>query len=434
MEKWERYVRQHVNRPLPEAVDQRIQQTLDALKPARKRASGRRRLAGTVAAATAAIAIVVSVSSMSPAIAEAMRSLPLIGSVLELVGDAGMKRGSELRLASTVDRQVRIGDEEIRFTESLYDGSSILLAWVAQDADRDPYAFMNDVVYAVNGKPLTYSGSAPAIKLEDGTYAGAISIRAADPLPDKFQLELRSREDGSVYARLPVERRGHYRTASISKTGTWNGIGMKYHALSLYPTATELTFGLSHADLNEAAVLKFKVSDERGYVLNGSGSFAYRAAGSPKESGEYAYFFDPFETVPEQIEITPYISTAYSTVRVDGTWKGTPIALDQGAIGSVLVVDQSLEDRTLTLVCDVTGEQLDEQINRIGVEDGNGNALPRVSPPVRIQGRAHAYELKFGDVDRGDVIRITSPVFNPTTYLRDLSVTVQVPATEGGSG
>jgi hypothetical protein len=113
---------------------------------------------------------------------------------------------------------------------------------------------------------------------------------------------------------------------------------------------------------------------------------------------------------------------------VNVEWKGKPITLNQGDVGSVIIVDQKWENDKLTLIFEVTGEQIQEQIEDIWLLNRLGGPLPRVSPPIRIQGSDNKYEISFFNVDSNDSIQIKTPVFNPTKYLQDLKVIVNLPS------
>ncbi|PWW02848.1 uncharacterized protein DUF4179 [Paenibacillus cellulosilyticus] len=431
MEKWEQRLSDQVNITLPESIDQRVHHTLSELK--RKRRKPSKRAIGSIAAA-AALAVTMGMTSLSPAFAEAIRSIPLVGSVFDFVGDRGAKRASQLGLSTPLGQQVLIGDHKITFTESIYDGSNLILGWIAPAADLDPYEFATDIVFKVNGTSVNYTLSAPALRLDNGTYAGTLNINTTDQLPDKFNLDIVSPIDASSLATIPIERRGNDHTAVINKTGTWNAINFDYQTIALYPTTTVLSVHLPDAGLDKYGSLKFKVSDEQGNVRSSTGSTSDQAHGASKESGEFKYYFEPFETTPKQITIIPYLSTSYSTVKVDGEWMGKPITIPQGDVGSVRIVDQTLDNNKLTIICEVTGEQIEEQLNKISLEDRQGNPLPRVSPPIRIEGSPYKYEISFSNVDRADSFQVTSPVFNPTHYFEDLKIVVDLPSDSNVDG
>lgn len=152
-----------------------------------------------------------------------MKSIPVIGSVFEVVGDIGAKRGSQLHLATRLGQQVQFEDYAVTFTESLYDGSNIHLGLTAPSDHGDPMTFVSDVLFTVDGQRLSsYGVGASGKMLDDGTYAGTLSISADDRLPDAFVLGILSRDESTTYAQIPVERRGANHTFSIAQTRAWD--------------------------------------------------------------------------------------------------------------------------------------------------------------------------------------------------------------------
>lgn len=416
MEKWERELNHLVNASLPEQVDRRIHLTLDQLKRTRKKSFGLR--FGTTAAA-AVLVLSFGLTALSPAFAEAMKSIPVIGSVFELVGDVGTKRGSQLNLTTNVGRQIQIDDVAMTITESLYDGSSISLGLIAPADAKDPMGFVKDVTFSVDGKRLpSFSGGASTKILDDGTYAGTLSLHVDDPLPDVFTLGILSRDEAAIYAEIPVERKGENQLFAIAQTGTWNDVEVEYEDMALYPTSTKLSFRLRGTD---SPFWEFKVQDDQGRVLQPIGGHG----GGTSDDKHYVYDFEPLETVPESLTITPYLVGSDSTTRIDGEWKGTPITLSQGKAGSVTVVDQKFEDDNLTLTYEVEGERLFEQANEIWLEDEKGKPFDK-GTPIRIQGRDHRYQLTFSNVRKTDSVFLSTPRFNAPVYLEELAVVVDL--------
>ncbi|MGD0031001.1 MULTISPECIES: DUF4179 domain-containing protein [Paenibacillus] len=422
MEKWEQQLKEQVNCQLPENMDIFMTQTLNELTTKHKHKRSRRRLFYTSTAITASLAFLVGMASLSPAFADAVKSIPIIGSVFELLGDDGVKRGNQLGISQKLNQQVRIGDLDVTFIESLYDGSSIHLGWIASTLNDNIFEFTSNIKFTVNGKPVwNYSSGAPALNLENGTYAGRLHIDPKEKLPDKFTLGIVSLDETTTYVEIPIERQGSYQTIPIAKSGMWKDYEMSYDALALYPTTTQLTFRLQDT-YSAIGILEFMVRDEHDHVLRTTGKQSMSMTG---DSSEYKYLYEPFDSQPNHVTITPYISTVYTTAKLNLDWKGRPITILQGEVGSLIILDQQWENNQLTLTFEVTGERINEQVSDIWLYDRMGNPFPRVSPPIRIEG-SDTYEVTFSNVNSTESIQIATPVFNPTKYFQDLEVTVDM--------
>ncbi|MFC0212063.1 DUF4179 domain-containing protein [Paenibacillus chartarius] len=419
MEKWEQGITDRVNLPIPKTVDERIHLTLKQIK---RNDNKRLKLRYGIAAAAAAIAFMFGMSSLSPAFAQVMRSLPVVGSIFELVGNIGVKKGSQLQLATKLGQQVVIGDHVVTFTESLFDGSNINLGVISQSNVDDSPFFLNDVIFTVNGKDLSgYSQGASGKKLEKGTYAETYSIHVDDELPDTFALGIKSRDETKTFVEIPVVRKGKNQSFPIGQTRTWQRIEMNYQELALFPTTTKITVQMPNRE--DIRSLKYHVYDEQGRVLQ---PISGHGRGSSDGSQVFTYYFEPFDTIPEQVTIKPYLSAMNSDTKVDGEWKGKPITLSQGEVGSVTVVDEKVENNKLTLIYEVAGDRLFEQVYHIWLEDRTGKIFYKDDTPVRIQGSSNRYQATFSNISNTDSIYICAATFNKPYYLDDLAVTVNV--------
>lgn len=417
MEKWEQELIRQVNSPLPEQVDQRIQLTLSHLKQHHQKPFKLRYIA---TAAAASLAITFSLSAVNPNFAEAMRSLPLIGSVFELVGNDGLKRGSQLHLATDIGQEVRIGEHKITLTESLYDGSSIHLGLIIHPPidENDPISIANDIMFTVDHERPYYLGYGFSMeKLADGTFAGTISIDVEEQLPDQFLLSLLSSDGTKTFAEIPIERQGGYKSFTIAETRAWNAIEVNYESITLFPTSTQLALQFRNT---ASPFWEIQVSDDQGRLLRPTGG----RGSSYKESGSYTYSFEPLETIPKHLTVKPYFSSVDTSNKASAEWKGAPVTLSQGMAGSVTVLDQELVNNSLTITYEIAGEGVYEQARHIWLEDNKGIPIHSDRPPIRLQG-TNSYQLTFSNVTNADSISICTPQIN-IQYLQDLEVNVDL--------
>ncbi|MFD1953103.1 DUF4179 domain-containing protein [Paenibacillus thailandensis] len=414
MDKWEQELKKHVDLALPDSIDERIQLTLSQIKRKHNKSS---KLRHGATAAVASLVLIFGLSSLSPVFAEAMKSLPLVESIFELGGDAGMKRGNQLQLTAKIGQQVQIEDQLVTFTESLYDGSNINLGIIVTEKDEDPLAFATGIVYTVDGEVLEYGGNSSLEKLGDGTYAGTISITPDRQLPDSFVLGILSRDQTKTLAEIPVKRQGGSHTYTIAQTRIWNDIEVNYEAVTLFPTTTEINFQLRNTD---SAFWELQIYDEQGRVLQ---PISHHARGSDNQV-EVKTYFEPLETIPKQLTIKPYLSSFESDTKWSGKWNGTPITLSQGKAGALTILDRKWENNQLTLTYEVTGERIFEQMNQIWLEDRNGNRYFKETAPIRIHGSSQ-YQVTFSNVTNIDTIYICTAQVN-IHYLEELAVTVDL--------
>lgn len=418
MEKWEQEIMKQVNGAMPETIEDRVNLTLKGLKRERSRLLKQRY--GILTAAI--LLITIGMSSLSPSFAESLKSLPLLKSVFELVGGVDVKRGSELQLTTELGQKVNINDQEITFTESLYDGSKINLGWTVPSNDRDPWAFTEDIMFTIDGKRIEdYGGNISYEKLDNGMYAGTISIDVRGDehsLPESFVLGLMSTDETITYANIPIVQEGEYQTYTIGQTKTWDDnevFQVDYDAVTLYPTTTEISFSLSKST---TLFWDFHVYDDQGRVLQPISS----GGGGYKDKNHFKAYFEPFEMIPNKIFIKPYMLNPSS--KISGEWKGEPLTIDQGKAGSLTILDQKIENNKLTLTYEAEGYRIFEQLDRIWLEDSKGVQYHENNIATRIKG-TNKYQLTFSNVSDIDSIYICTYKFN-TKYLEGLEVSIDL--------
>jgi hypothetical protein len=348
-----------------------------------------------------------------------MKSIPVIGSVFELVGNAGVKLGNELQLTTAIGQQVQIEGQEVTFTESLYDGSKINIGLQVTNPDVDLSAISRNIMYRVDDKFLEYTGSTNFEELEDGTFAGIISIAPEQVLPDTFMLEIISRHDrATIYAELPVERQGGGQSFPIGKTLALNDGEFTYEDVALFPTSTVITYHTRNAGIPPK--WSFQVEDERGLVLE----TVSESSRGYKDEHTVEVHLAPFEKRPERIIIKPYTSNSISKSVVSGAWDGSPITISQGDAGALTILDQHEQGNQLTFTYEVSGTRIYDQVHLIWLQDSEGNEYHKDSLPNRI-GDSNQYEITFSNVQNLKDFFIVTPQFQ-VQYFDDYAVTVDL--------
>ncbi|MEC0240787.1 DUF4179 domain-containing protein [Paenibacillus dokdonensis] len=99
---------------------------------------GRRFRNGAVAAGAAAVFIGMTVMAsafISPVMAEALKQVPLVGSVFKLAGDLGLQTADEKGLAATLGSSDTHDGVQLRITQAVYDGARLALALEREGTD-----------------------------------------------------------------------------------------------------------------------------------------------------------------------------------------------------------------------------------------------------------------------------------------------------------
>lgn len=432
MEKWEKQMKMKANPQLPESVEQRISDTLGSL-PKRKSYF---RLYSSAAAVLIIGALMFGASYMSPTVAETMRSVPVIGSIFKMVGDVGTQKGEKEGLTTLLGQQAEINGQVITFTESLYDGSKIHIGYLiesyTQEKDMLSTDFLSDIRFTIDGKGVSYGMSANGKELENGDYAGIISIRIHDSLPDQFTLGIGSQKDSALNLELEITKQGENRSFLVNQTVETDDLTMHVDKVTFYPTSTEIAFrqvmDVHTFENKKYEWLDYQVVDDQGRVLQ---PLSGGGLGGPEKDGKLVqsmtYYFEPFEEIPRSLTIKPYLVVGNENVEyVKAKWTGENVTLSQGEIGEITVLDMKSEDGIVTLLVKTNGADAFWQANSILLEDKNGEEIHQEQTPKRVDDAVNQYEIQFdADVTEND-IQIVTYKQNAPNFLDELEVTVKV--------
>ncbi|MBB6453182.1 hypothetical protein HNQ94_001630 [Salirhabdus euzebyi] len=429
MEKWEKELINKVNTAIPDLVDERINITLKQLP--RKKRTPKSIYFSSIAAAT--IFLLFGLSYLSTPFANTMGSLPVIGSVFEMVGTIGEKKGFEQGLTTYLGEEVEIKDQYITFTESLYDGGSIHIGFIVHNHEegKAPERFLQEIAVYINGEaPSGYGMGVDGKVLEDGTYIGTINIELDSSVPDSFMLGLGDRDSNSLYVELPVEKQGESESFLVNETKKWKDQLMLYKKVTFFPTSTEITYQtVMNEDEFQTHHMDVIVYDDQGRLLqpfSGGGS-----GGGPKDgkiTQEFSYHFEPFDTIPKSLTIKPILSKIedYTPDLNKKKWEGNGFTLSQGEIGSVKIINLKEESETVTLQYEVQGGHTYDQVVTVWLEDANGNYIGEQGTPLRVEGSVNQYEATFTSVDSTKDIYVVTAELQPIEFVEELEVTIDL--------
>ncbi|WP_078554349.1 DUF4179 domain-containing protein [Bacillus alkalicellulosilyticus] len=434
MEKWEDKVKNQVNQHPPDEISKRINHTLQQLP---KRRHPYSKLYYSTVAASLAFLFTLAVSFFSPAVADTMRSVPIIGSVFDTVGNIGVQRGNDQGLTILLGEHVETEGHRITFTESLYDGAEIHIGYIIESLDPAVpiahYPFPSDIDLTINGRwEGNYGMGGRGELLDNGNYAGTINISFRDEIPDHFLLGISPRHGNSWKVELPVELQGDNKFFLVNETMETEDLTIHYDKITFFNTSTEIAFRQitdipTIDDEDPYMHLSFMVVDNEGRVLQ---PFGGGGGGSPQENKfvkSYKYNFEPLELVPDFITIKPYLKhiTTEAPPVVRGKWEGKKLTLSQGEIGTITILNVVEEKETITVIYEVEGENLYEQSHALLVEDSSGNRYESDNrPPNRLDGTTNQYQAVFSSTPSIDELYFITFKQKAPIFLKEFELTI----------
>jgi len=331
-----------------------------------------------VAASAAAIILVGGLGGamVSPAMAESMKNIPLLGSIFKLAGDLGLQTADEKGIAAHLDASVTHEGVTLRIPQLVYDGTRLSLAVTREGGGFA--AGVLDAEFTGNGKPEIYpEGAINSVDVYiDGeaiyNFGGgrkllwggnkthdrnsAIYELTAFPtldetpiLPDEFQLRVEFRLEGisEPFAfELPIRKNAETLALSPLDTREWRGNKVTVEQIQFTPITTKVRLSVLSSD-KEAKLLRhhliFEVWDDQGRVLDHvSGVGVYR--GDDEMVSEF--LFERFTEVPASVTIKAFLPEMEIPGAVSGRFK-----LDSGGE----IIKNYIKELEMTIPVDRTG-------------------------------------------------------------------------------
>ncbi|WP_337103214.1 DUF4179 domain-containing protein [Paenibacillus sp. YIM B09110] len=371
---------------VPEVVSSRVDQTLLSVKK-RKRVS--RKAAIGVTAAAASLALLVGSSFVSPTIAKALTNTPLIGSVFEMIGDAGLQLSGQKGLATKLNQAAEDQGIRMTVTEVLYDGIRLAIGYTVE---ADHFVSSLDADMLINGEPIeTLLSSSSSSKIGHNQYTGYMDYEADGTLPDQFKLTLKlnsiqqySNETGwqttkgSWKFQLPVSKLTEgisvHSFEELPPSATSGETTLSVKKVTMTPAVTAINVELDGKETAEE--LGFFIYDDKGRQLQ---SFGYRGDNLQSDDknrykSEYRIRFAPIEAIPDYFIIQPYnLDTSGKQLeRSQITFnplQQLPITLSQGDIGSITVTQIEFQPDKTVLHYKVEGSDPFAQASSFWLED-----------------------------------------------------------------
>jgi len=408
------------------------EQQLKEQRPGQKR---RPKIYISITAAFITLVLTFGLSIFSPTFAATLKNLPVIGSAFEFVSNISVKTGKEQGLTIPIEKQVEIDGQLITFTDTLYDGGEIHIGYLIEASGMEQTSlFAQRIRFLIDGQPMGGGGMGiSGVWIENGLFAGTISLRVRDKIPDSFLLGICSLEDNSLLVELPVAKLGESKVTIVNQKKEFEDLALLYEKISFLPTSTELSISLimPQEAFNQRKYmhLDYQIIDELGRVLqplSGSGGGGGPISGIITQ--KFKYYFEPLESLPKTITIKPYLrdytNTTVEIVREN--WEQEKLTLSQGDIGQVMILDIQKENGIITLTYEVEGQNAYQQANALWIENGKGKRYDSRQPAERVSGKINQYQLAFpSSADTADLYVATIEM-NSLQYLEDLEITLEI--------
>lgn len=289
-------------------LDQIIANTVEEHAPKRKR-NFRRKLIYSVSAAMIAFGLLIGSATVSPAMANIVSKVPIIGSVFIESHDAGLINASEQGFTQIIGESKQVGNKVLTIEEAFYDGVRLTISYFLKtETPIDARYFSSGPSFKIDGQRYEANTYRAENEITPTFHTGFLEVEVADELPNEFIVDLvfsghdRSRWTFEIPIQLKtsadfIKVNHHEQVASIDLTvkeisNGAGGLKLNYELTSEY----EL---LQHLGVN------FHIKDSLGNEVLELASGGLIGSGNWKEFIGNATF-NPIDEDAKEITITPY--------------------------------------------------------------------------------------------------------------------------------
>ncbi|MGO4732359.1 DUF4179 domain-containing protein [Paenibacillus sp. 2KB_22] len=305
----------------------------------------------STAAATILGVTLIASGFVSPAMADALKQIPVLGQIYSLWGknnlDPGLQQADDF--ITNVNQSVTHGNVTMNIPTLLFDGTRILMnvTTPGNRLDSEPNSLSSDanrgavdtleVLY--KGQPLSWNSD-----FMDGKNASSLIVQVTNTtvtdqnvqFPDQFDLNVNVTLKGydvPFQFVLPVTKTTPVTVLTSEETKHHDNINLQISKLEITPITTQLSVeyktnpGQSiekmlasipseYKGANGGIIaLQYDIVDEHGVQL--------KPIGSHPISESYNIRFEPFKTLPRTVTIKPYlvVSEGQAPAGVIGRWE-----------------------------------------------------------------------------------------------------------------
>lgn len=321
---------------LPDTIRMRLDHTYQLLENTPHIRKKRRHLPGLLIAVAAAGLLIIGSGFISPVMAEALKNIPIIGSIFINGGDEGLKTASRQGMTIDIDQSITHDGITMSISEIMYDGSriSMVLTRTTRDGKNESFGQLgskasqqrevNGIQFYADGEELGDFGYSIS-RVGDGAPNSDIVTLSPEGLPDEFTLEVVIRDISSEPFTFKIPVKNSAADSVVLKSEelkVHDNIQMGISSLKLTPATMQMIVSITGKpgqDLKEfikSVPTQYKVDEFINIdyeVINEKGEIAKSLGGRGSGSGstlKYTYMYEPFPTKPKSITIRPYVQNA----------------------------------------------------------------------------------------------------------------------------
>ncbi len=449
----------------PSIITSRIDETLDRLPEKNTRKKYRRY---PLLIAVIGFVLLLGLSAISPTLSNAMKEIPVIGSVFQAVGNLGLQDVSEQGLTEQIHESAKDNGVTITIHEVLYDGAELSIGYVVE-AEHDLTSIYDIQLFADNER-IYSGGGGRGEQMNENQLAEIRNFTVREDLPEEFTLRIQINSlsgvvngewqelKGNWHFTFPVVKlqegvvsydfdekpsKSHQNETMIVNRATFTPA-----MAVIYLNFIEPYDQVPRAEVDFHINRGFQVIDDRGMILESVGQSSSGSLNQLQNTfeREYQIKLAPLSRIPKFVTIRTYTESLYFDQQGDHGETVTstaerldpydtadlsselPIVLNQGAAGDLTITKIERSDELIVLHYEVSGENNPHrQANTIMIEDEDGERYHTEPMDIlRTDDSTYSFKAAFPITNQQQQLHVITFEVQTLDFQDELEMTIPI--------
>ena len=135
--------------------------------------------------------LISSSAFVSPAFANTLKSIPVIGSIFTIIGDKGLQEVEKSGLSKSTNEEISVGDSTFKITDVIYDGSRLSIGYIITNFTDDNPFYSGNTSFKLDGVDFYGGANNQGHYMNKENYAGIYTLIVPNELKkDQFDLSI----------------------------------------------------------------------------------------------------------------------------------------------------------------------------------------------------------------------------------------------------
>jgi len=293
----------------------------------RGKTSFRMKIVYSLSSVAVASILFVSSATVSPAMANIVSKIPIIGAVFSASGDPGLEKVHEQGLTNLIADTKNTGGTSITLDEVFYDGTRFTIGFsiTSEKVIEESYLSSGPEI-KINGQAFSNASTYSETKISPTHRTGIINIGSLDDLPEAFTLGVNfTGVDGKQWDfSTPVSMKTEVEYVTINHSQTVKDINLTVSNLEISAAGLRFNFNADTEKINYLTngYLDFKVIDDKGNELISHSGGSQIQNVDAKEELTGSLLIDPITDNAKTLTVIPYINFHQGGTSVEVDLKG----------------------------------------------------------------------------------------------------------------